>query len=245
MRTLRLAVALLFTSIIVLATPSNCPISPGTDLNTLNGDGGCIQVDILFNSFNITTDPSSIVPAPTLSDVLLFGTGAAPNMDANFNTPGPGLGTTWSVPGDLTGGELNQTLTYTANLQNLNDFVALSIDGTGTTVTGNGLVILTETYCLGATTTVGCAAGSGGAVTAVFFNGALQSNSSPALFLPTSPLVAISEQIQMFNIPGSATALTNLDNDFQEFETPEPATLLLLGSALGAFGLIRRRARRG
>src|SRR5579871_2140630 len=241
MKIARLVVILLFTSIALLATPSNCPSSPGSTLNSLNLDGGCIQVDILFSSFAISTDPSSLAPAPTTADVLMWGSGAAPNMDANFDTTGSV--NTWSVPGDGTGGQLNQTLTYNANLQNLNDFVALSIDGTGTTVSGNGLVILTETYCVGATTTVGCTPGNGGSVTAVFFNGALQSNSSPATFLPTSSLVAISEQIQLFNVSGSPTTLTNLDNDFQEFVAPEPATLLLLGSALGALGLIRRTRR--
>lgn len=239
MKIARLGIALLFTGIACWATPSNCPTTgPGTDLNTLNGNGGCFQIDVLFSSFAVTS--TGTIAGPGLADISMFGAGPGPLTDAIFDTPGANQ---WTAPGGNPALQLVSNLSYEATLQSTNDFVSIGIGGGS--VTGNGLVIITESYCVGALTTVGCPGGSGGSVTAVFFNGVLQSNSSPAVFLPTSQMVAITDQIQMLNTDPNPTTLTSLDNQFQEFTTPEPGTLLLIGSALGAFGFLRRRANRG
>src|SRR5579871_6798460 len=109
MKILRLAVALALFATVILATPSACPTSPnGTDLNTLNTNGGCTQVDAIFSTFGFGTGPSNAFPAPDLGDVFLYGNTAAPVTSAFLDTPGGGdTGATWSVPGDGTPGELD------------------------------------------------------------------------------------------------------------------------------------------
>jgi hypothetical protein len=254
MRIVRFMAAVALSSTAVFANPSNCASSfPGTDLATLNSGSGCTQVDNVFSGFVVggtNTVPGGITP--DLTSVSMFATGTPPITDAIFDTPGTS-GTnpaTWSVPGDGTGGELDSTVSFVANLDPLKTtfgYVGLGlnvgINFTGSDNSGEALVVVTETYCVGASTTVGCSTGTQGSLTAVFLNGIELTTPTPAAFAPVSQMVAITDEIQIFNNSSDdlPTAVTSLDNQFDEFQTPEPASFVLMGSALALVGFLRAR----
>jgi|SRR5580698_7246841 hypothetical protein len=233
----------------IFATPANCPstVSAGGDLGTINGNGGCFQVDNTFSGFVIgtgSTISSPSVTPPDLGGIFLVGEGAAPPVtDAVFSTPGSPLAdnnNTWSVPGSG-GTGLDTTLSYNANLatQGLttNDFVGLDMS---VGVTGNALTIVTETYCVGSASTSSCA-GTSGSLTAIFLGGVQVGSTTPATFAATSQLVGITDEVVIFDTTGDPTSVNFVDNQFDEFQTPEPASFVLLGSALGVLGFLRRR----
>lgn len=235
MRLLRFAIIFVVAAIVVLATPSACPTSPnGTDLNTLNGDGGCFQIDFTFSSFLSGAGGSNTLTIPTESDIFLWAAGGVDAATANFNTPGPGP--IWSAPGDNTGGELDAVLSYVVTTTEA-DLSSISFGDLG--FTGNGLIDVVQNFCLGATTVVGCTLGNGGSITTVIFNGAILSQDGPAFFTPGFQTVAVSEEIIIPNINGLPTALTEVETTIGG--VPEPASFLLLGAGLGAIALAGRK----
>jgi hypothetical protein len=240
MRITRFAVAFLLASFSLLATPGACPTAAnGTDLNSLNtlNGGGCAQFDFQFLSFGLGAGPGDTFGAIPLSSAFLYASGGVPSATANFdgnpNSP-------WAVPGDNTGGELDSVLTY--YVTSTTDLTGLSFGALN--VTGNGLVSIVESYCLGASTTAGCTPGNGGSISAVIFGGSILSESPAASFGPGFQMVAISEEIILPNSNGSPTSLDLFGNTFDEFQAPEPATFLLLGSGLAGVAFLRRRQRR-
>ena len=178
--------------------------------------------------------------------MFLYGAGTSlpPVTDAILSTPGTGTNpATWSVPGDGSVAELDSTVSYVANLdpgQTPYDYVGL---GLNVTTSGTALIIVTETYCVGATSTVNCNTGTSGSIQTVIVNGSVLTPPTAATFFPTSQTVAITDEIIILNnsAGGVATSVVSLDNQFDEFETPEPSTFVLFGSALSLLGIFRTR----
>jgi hypothetical protein len=240
MRPLRFAFIFLVSGIAVFGTPSACPTSPnGTDLGTLNGSGGCFQVDFTFSSFLSGAGSGNTLTIPALGDVDLWATGGSGmqtgQATANFNTPGS---PNWSAPGDNAGGEFDSVLSYVVTTGG-SDLTSLSFGALG--FTGSGLIDIVESYCLGAVTVAGCAAGNGGSITTVIFGGSIISQDGAVFFGPGFTNVAISEEIIIPNINLSPTSLTSLGTNFDEFVAPEPASFLLLAAGLGTLAVFRRR----
>lgn len=149
-----------------------------------------------------------------------------------------------------------------------------SIVCTGGCGTNNQQIIITETFCLGATSTTvltggctaanegtmnatitGVAGSTTGAVTIVYActfgaGGCVSSTSNQINFVAADQQftqIAISDAFSITRTTGSGATvtLTNFENQFDEFASaPEPSTFLLLGSALACVAAIRLRKRR-
>jgi hypothetical protein len=139
-----------------------------------------------------------------------------------------------------------------------------NVVGTSGTSTGDSIV-LTEVFCIGSATcttadkvtltatipigssTVGytCAAGSGitGEITGC--SGTSSPTPQTVLFATVTPttLNVTNTFVETVHSPSSTDTLSSFNDSFGEAgtSTPEPATFLLLGSALATLGLLRRR----
>jgi len=115
-----------------------------------------------------------------------------------------------------------------------------------TTIGGgkNGADTLTETYCLGGSTLPAGSCPSGDKsgeqiLTATPTNGTVSSNPT---FSPVSSL-AVNKDISAQSFNTNTAALTSLTDEFSLVSTPEPGTILMLGTGLAglAFFATRRR----
>lgn len=124
---------------------------------------------------------------------------------------------------------------------------------------GGNTITITEVFCLGATTTVGCAAADKGTITAKYTNNSTVAYTcafgSAGCVSGTSNTVDLSAALQTGTIAISETyllsrtgstgnlTLTDIKDTFgEDAESPEPSTFVLLGTALAAVGLLRFRA---
>jgi hypothetical protein len=127
--------------------------------------------------------------------------------------------------------------------------IFMSISGTATAsgISGgtNGMDMLTESYCIGGVVpppTAPCPPATSGAVTQDILP---ITPSSPGTVSRTDTFSAVSQismlkDIQAMGNNGSATVTSVTDL----FSTPEPSTLLLLGSGLAGLALLSKRRRR-
>ncbi len=141
-------------------------------------------------------------------------------------------------------------------------FDSIILTPTATISAGGGNTItVTEVFCLGATTTAGCAAADKGTITATYTNNSTVAYTcifgSTGCVSPTSNTVDLTAALQTAAIAvsetyllsrtgltGATLTLTDFENTFgEDAESPEPSTFILLGTALIAIGLLRRHAR--
>jgi hypothetical protein len=292
-----LVVAGLGTAVTGWGGITSCPVTSGAaaslaSLGTDSNGSGCSSIDLSFTNLNVTgatsstgngSDGTNNVTTPSTGNIDIYSTGTA----ASGNTVGPvalyieGFG---SITNGSLGSPNKETGTVdvvaTANTGGAGygaapansglhwDFTSLEFNPTPLQIQNMETVVITETFCLDATSATvgsgGCAAANQGTITATFTNnttpvftctfdgssagacGGTASNTvtfSNLSFDPTSIAIADAVSISVNNgtfIPGS----TFIENVFDEGAVaPEPATFGLMSVALAglaAFGYRKR-----
>jgi hypothetical protein len=272
----------------------SCPTASGTSIDSVDGgtsnnlSDGCGQVDKSFSNFNVATTACAGTcvggaEAPATDNTYFWTSGTAPTGNT-FSQPvdtffAPSTGTPDWINFD---GEVMFTTTYTVIANSGGTYnggsstypspsVGLywAIPEIGVTASGDagsGTITVAETFCLGASTTSGCAPAGEGTIIAGFsgsgltfsctFDGSSCSASNGGSFDTSTGLltfdaaeganteIAISDAVTIAG-GGGAAELDQFENDFYEDAvSPEPSSFLLVGSTLAGIGLLGWRKRR-
>jgi hypothetical protein len=209
------------------AVPSTSHAAPVCVVGTLDsyvalGAGGCSIGSSTFADFSATSmlgGATPILPAsvtvipssiPALDFALVVSAGAGDLFDILIH---------YSVTGGL--------------------FGANSLDLSGASAGGDGVVLAIEDACIGGTYAgpiFGC---SGSPVTLIALKTAIDSIPTATATFPVTSFVDVFTEI---TIDGGLSGMARLDGAVRNAFVPEPSTVLLIGSALSA--LLARRQRR-
>jgi len=205
---------------------------------------GCNAGAASFSNFLVTTGSlNNGVTAPGPGDVTVFATGSDTIDTIFFEAPGPGP--TWVVPPDS--GILDSTITFTARLTGKSLFFTGLSDllFIGPNNQGGGSVTITERYCLGAMSLSSCPAGQSGTLTTV--QNGFDIHTASVNFDQPFNRITVQADITVDNLGSRPFGLSQvpieLFVDPPAAGAPEPAAYLLIGSALAAIGVVRRRKR--
>jgi hypothetical protein len=240
-------------------TPSTANIAAYSSGDTGASGNTAGPVNILFDGNGVTDNWS-------LSGLLSQNQGFTINYAANANTGGAYTGGTYPTP---TGANLHWTIS------------GLLLTSTNTIVCNGPLgclpnaqqIVITETFCIGAATTAGCAPADFGTINATitgvagsttgqvttafvctFASGGCVSSTGNQINFTAGELstlqtngIAISDAVTITRTLGldlATVTLTNLENQFDQLaEAPEPSTFILVGFALAAVAILRFRKR--
>ncbi len=238
------------------AATTSCQGIPTTTLASANGDTsngfqGCETADKVFGTFvlgSATTTGSGGYSPTSLSGLYILGSGSAPNVSGEIEG---GYSNQWSVyNGDA--GSVSQTLSWVANVDPAvsNGALLAGVTGgsivasntpTGTTKTFNGTVQITENICPAASFSPGCA----GEITIIQGLGPGVTPTVGEQFFSTGLTSVASIQTSIIVTSPATTDFAGLTDFSLTFnDSPEPATFLLLGSALAAIAALRFRGRK-
>ena len=110
----------------------------------------------------------------------------------------------------------------------------------GTGFTGTGAASIAETVCLGDTFADGCLHGTIASLSTVD-NSSLVKLSDHITFAPVLE-VDVVKDLELFGGPNGSAFVSGVENQFSEVVTPEPSTLLMLGTGIvGLGGILRRK----
>lgn len=184
--------------------------------------------DKTFSNFTYSTAGSNPLPA---SSITVNPISTQYNPGFLFNAP-------WSAVGSQTQDSL---IGFTANVnQGGNSIIDLSLNMFGGAVVGNGLVTVSETYCLGDTFADGCAGGTEGTLSTYLGDGLSKLSDSVSFANNPVRVVDVEKDIELLGGGnGGFAVLSGVSNQFSE--VPEPGSLVLFGSGIvGLAGVLRR-----
>jgi hypothetical protein len=255
-------------------TNSNCPTSGtpatlatvNTDANGMSSGGatvsttGCGATDETFGNFFVSGFSATGGDTTFTTATDSFATA---NAVANLYTVSGGV--------SLAAAGFDTTATETGNFALLTQFGTLtgvkpvtndSVDRIELTLTGVDLpgqqfggntssIEVTILACVGTTTApaatfTACTTGTAETITLTASNATgtaiTGATENFILTLPTATsVISVDDTIKLTSNNNGAASFTGFDEDF---ESPEPSTFVLLGTALAAVGLLRFRARR-
>ena len=179
-------------------------------------------------SFSASANPSGIaLPA---SSIFVTPITTLNNEGLNFAS-GWMVGTQPGGVGSFQDNLLDFTVTApTASITDLH----LSFNGS---LTGTGLTGVTENYCIN-NSIITCPAGSAGQLHVTN----PPTNFNDAVFFAPVSRISVTKDINVSSGISGTGSISQVVNTFSNTATPEPGTFIMLGSALLAVGLLRKRS---
>jgi hypothetical protein len=214
----------LLTLTVASATATPCPTSG--NWATFVGLGSCTSPDGLYSYSNFDFTSASAISPSTIAVNLITTSG----NEGFFFDPGFSVGS---------GTSDDVRLFYSVTGVGVS-FSGLSLDFNGI-FTGTGTSLTAETYCLGSAVDLNSTACGGSQVTQVTNP---PTNLQSSIVFGAVTTLSVSDHIVANGGTNGTAGISSVNNSFNNFGVPEPATAVLFGGGLLAFGLLRRRLRR-